>query len=216
MRLVCSTPDLPQSSEHGLQNSDHAFRERIDEASDQREVTLRFRHPDRYLAVSRDMSGRHVRTTFEEDIKAPFHGLYSHSGSQGIAGSKDLNKLNDLHRLFPGLPKQLDHCDDSQAITAVEDRTWRELVLTGADFRICKSPKVETECALIVWYDARSNPHRPEVVEFSFRYGDDQEAYGDKSARRAYEIFQVLQGPALAAWVDPTGMTKTAIAYHVS
>ena len=180
-----------------------AFRERIDERSGQRRGYAEdSRYPDRYLAVSRHMSGRHVRTTFEEDIKAPFHGLYSHSGSQGIRPQQGLEQAEPSAKTVSRPAEKLDHCDDSQAITAVEDRTWRELVLTGADFRICKSPKVETECALIVWYDARSNPHRPEVVEFSFRYGDDQEAYGDKSARgarmkssKSCKVQRLLLGP---------------------
>jgi hypothetical protein len=204
------------TSDRRLRRNDYVFRERIDEVAGQREVTLKFRHPDRYLAASRDVtpaSSRDARTKFEEDIKAPFQGLYSHSTTQRIGGSKKLNRLNDACRLFPGLPKQLDHYDDEETIAPVRALTVRELVLTGAHVRIGNSPRVEAECALIVWYEAAGDRHRPEVVEFSFRYGDDDEGYDGNAARRAYEIFQILQAPALADWVDPTGTTKTAYAY---
>jgi hypothetical protein len=207
------------TSDGRLRRNDYLFRERIDEATGQREVTLKFRHPDRYLAASRDVtpaSPRDARTKFEEDIKAPFQGLYSHSTTQRIGAGKKLNRLNDPCRLFPGLPKQLDHYDDGEAIAPVGALTVRELVLSGAHVQISNRRKVEAECALILWYDAAGDRHRPEVVEFSFRYGDDAEGYHGKTARRAYEIFQTLQAPALADWVDPTGTTKTAYAYdHV-
>jgi hypothetical protein len=204
------------TADHCLRRNDYVFRERIDETTGQREVTLKFRHPDRYLAASRDLtpaSSRDARTKFEEDIKAPFHGLYSHSTKQPIGGNKDLNRLKDPGRLFPGLPKQLDHYDDDETIGPVGALTIRELVLTGAHFRIGKSPGSQAECALIVWYDAAGDRQRPEVVEFSFRYGDGDEGYGGNAARRAYEIFQILQAPVLADWVDPKGTTKTAFAY---
>jgi hypothetical protein len=203
------------TSNSRLNRNGYIFRERIDEASGQREVTLKFRHPDRYFAASRDMAAaaRNTRTKFEEDIKAPYHGLYSHSTTQQIGARKNLNKLNDPCRLFPSLPKQLDRYDDGEAIAVVSDLTVRELVLAGANFRLRNSPRVEAECAIIVWYDMAGHHHRPEVGEFSFRYGDDHEAYGGKAAQRAYEVFKILEGPALADWVDPTGMTKTAYAY---
>jgi hypothetical protein len=86
-------------------------------------------------------------------------------------------------------------------------------VLTGTHVRIGNSHEVEAEFALIIWYDAAGDRHRPEVVEFSFRYGDADEVYDGKAARHAYEIFQILQSPALGDWVDPAGTTKTAYAY---
>jgi hypothetical protein len=204
------------TADHRLHRSDYAFRERIDEATGQREVTLKFRHPDRYLAASRDLapaSSRDAKTKFEEDIKVPFQGLYSHSTTHPIGGSKNLNKLHDPCRLFPGLSKRLDHYDDDEPITPVGAVTARELVLTGIHVRIGNSHEVEADCALIVWYDAAGDRHRPEVVEFSFRYGDHDEGYDGKAARHAYEISQILQTPALCDWVDPAGTTKTAYAY---
>lgn len=201
-----------------LRRNDCILRERVGDASGEREVTLKFRHPDRYLAASRDvapMPGRDARTKFEEDIKAPFQVLYSRSTTQAVGAGHGLARLDDACRLFPSLPALLGHGDAGEAIAPVANRTFRELVLTGAGFQICRSPRVEAKCALIVWHDASRDRQLPEVAEFSFRYGDDHEAYGGKSVRRAYGIFRILQeSPALAAWVDPTGATKTALAYQ--
>ena len=204
------------TSDLGLRRHDYVFRERIDENADRREVTLKFRHPDRYLSTSRDVSpasDRHAKTKLEEDIKSPFRSLYSHSTTKRIGGKKHLNRLDDPFRLFPGLPKQLGTTDDERRIGVVGKLTAREIVLAGAHVAIRKTPRVKAECALIVWYDSHGDRNCPEVVEFSFRYGDQDEAYGPKAARRAYDIFCRLQGPGLAAWVDADGMTKTAYAY---
>src|SRR5262245_63024658 len=54
------------------------------------EVTLKFRHPDRYVAASRQMKSR-IRATvkFEEDIKAPFVSLYGFS-TRGRVGRENV------------------------------------------------------------------------------------------------------------------------------
>lgn len=206
--------DTPNRS---LRANGYVFRERTDELSDEREVTLKFRHPDRYLSMSRRpkaASRRKAKTKLEEDIKTPFRSLYSHSTTQSIGRNKNLNNLNDPFKLFPCLPNELRNVDDrSTAIGVVGGLTARELVLTGTSFRIRHKPKVEAECALIVWYDLHGDRHCPEVVEFSFRYGDHDEDYGPKASQRAYEIFNKLQSSALADWTDPAGVTKTAYAY---
>jgi hypothetical protein len=127
-----------------LDRNGYIFRERIDAASGQREVTLKFRHPDRYLAASQDLtpaSAREARTKFEEDIKAPFQSLYSHSTTQGIGSKKNPNRLNDLCQLLPGLSQHLDHCRGSAAITTVGDLTVREIVLKGRRFSNRQTPR---------------------------------------------------------------------------
>src|SRR5262245_54624210 len=66
------------TAEHGLNRNGYIFRERADVAARKREVTLKFRHPDRFIARDRDMRGAlRARTKFEEDIKPPFQQLYS-------------------------------------------------------------------------------------------------------------------------------------------
>jgi hypothetical protein len=121
--------------------------------------------------------------------------------------------MNDPGRLYPGLPEQLDVYDEDEALMVVGDFTALEFVLTGTDFQIGKGPKVEAECALIVWYKKQQGIQDPEVAEFSFKYGHPEGRYLGAVAKRAYDVFQILQGKALASWVNPDSKTKTAYIY---
>ena len=71
---------------------------------------------------------------------------------------------------------------------------------------------MEAECALIVWYDDAGEEDRPVVVEFSFRYANEQEEFDGKAAQRAYDVFGRLKN-LLADWIDSQGPTKTAYFY---
>src|SRR5688572_25222434 len=62
------------TSEQHLNAGGYILRERQDLDDQRREVTLKFRHPDRHVAQARDMTPsrrKGARTKFEEDIKAP-------------------------------------------------------------------------------------------------------------------------------------------------
>jgi hypothetical protein len=64
-----------------------------------------------------------------------------------------------------------------------------------------------------VWYDTQDDAQTPKVVEFSFRYSHNDEKYPGAVAKCAYDVFQMLQGEALAGWVDHASRTKTAYVY---
>jgi hypothetical protein len=149
---------------------------------------------------------------FEEDIKLPFIKLYSFSTKQPISDDKSLNKLNDPGELYPELKKRLKSYQENESIDIVGCFTAKEVVITGADFEIRRSPKVEAECALIAWYDEACEKGRPVVVEFSFRYKNEQEEYDGEAAQRAYDVFTRIKD-MLADWVDAKGLTKTAYVY---
>ena len=90
----------------------YVFRERISVELGEREVTLKFRHPDRYLAADRDMDagGDHkAETKFEEDVKPPFTSVFSYSTSVGLAPEAEISKVRDVMALFPGLAREVVH-----------------------------------------------------------------------------------------------------------
>ena len=199
-----------------LRNNDYIFRERVDLKKNKREVTLKFRHRDRYIAQDRNMDAADVKegeSKFEEDIKLPFIKLYSFSTKQPISDDKSLNKLNDPGKLYPDLKKQLKSYQGSESIEVVGDFTAKEVVIEGADFQIGKKPKLEAECALIAWYNDAGKKDRPVVVEFSFKYENKKEEYDGEVAQRAYDVFSQLLKGKLADWVDSEGPTKTAYVY---
>jgi len=149
---------------------------------------------------------------FEEDIKPPFLTLYSFSCTQKIPETKILNKMKDPAGLYPDLPDKLDHYAEGQELKVINGFIARELVISGAGFQIGKTPKLDSECGLIVWYDNNSNEEKPVVAEFSFRYGDKDESYTRNIAYRAYQVFRILQ-ENLTLWTDPESETKTAYVY---
>ncbi len=200
---------------HHLRENNYVFRERIDLDTGKRKVTLKYRHPDRYISQDRDMAAAVVEngdTKFEEDIKIPFVKLYSFSTTQTISDGKSLNKLNDIGELYPDLKKQLKSYQKNLPIALVGGFNARELVITGADFQIGKGPKVEAECVLVVWYDDSCGEDMPVVVEFSFKYENEREEYDGEVAQRAYDVFGRLQN-MLGKWVDSEGQTKTSYVY---
>ena len=204
------------TSDCRLRKNSYVFRERVNLKTKEREVTLKYRHPDRYISQDRDMAAakkKKGKTKFEEDIKLPFVKLYSFSTKQPISDGKNLNQLNDPGKLYPDLKQQLKSYQGDEPIKVVGNFTAREIVITGADFQIQKGPKLEADCALIAWYDdANGEQDKPVVVEFSFKYENEREEYDGTAAQRAYDVFGTLKNK-LGKWVDPDGMTKTAYVY---
>jgi hypothetical protein len=198
-----------------LNHADYIFRERHDLDETTREMTLKFRHPDRFLAQARNMkpaAAAKAKTKFEEDIKSPFVSLYSFSTTIGVADDVRWPALKDLIKQFPDLDKRLGDIDRAERLQTVSDFTARELVLHGATVQIGRTPDVEAEWALIVWYDDGGNHRAPAAVELSYRYGDKNENYAGGPARRASDIFALLQSD-LERWVDPNPRTKTAFVF---
>jgi hypothetical protein len=199
-----------------LNNFRYIFRERREADSRDRDFTLRFRHFDRYVAQDRQMEASppvDAKTKFEEDIKGPFVSLYSFSTRISVRDDTTFKTLEDIRRRFPGAADRIDGFKDDARLSAVNGFTARELVVTGATLQVGRTPKVDAECALIVWYDEKRAREKPVAVELSYRYGDKEEAYGGGATRRAFEIFNVLQ-TKLTKWVDPKPRTKTAFVYQ--
>jgi hypothetical protein len=205
------------TEEQLLNNGSYVFRERRRVDNGSRQVTLKFRHLDRYISQGRDMaagSSAGAESKFEEDIKPEFTKLYSHSTSITEPDTQEFNNLGDIAGLFPGLKKGLKSYKAKTPLSLLNGLEARELVITGAELKIGKKPGVKAECALVSWYDDACDLEKPLVVEFSFRYRDECECYGVKAARRAFDAFETLQ--KLAAWIDPDSKTKTKYAYCYS
>jgi hypothetical protein len=198
-----------------LNAGNYIFRERCALTGGDREMTLKFRHPDRHIAAARDMapdSSAKARTKFEEDIKAPFVSLYSFSTTLPVKDRKTFTALADVARVFEDVPGRLAGFEPGEALEVVNGFTARELVLGGGAMRQSRKRKTVAECGLIVWYDNDRGEDKPCAVEFSYRYGDKRERYPGGLTQRAYEAFSILQ-TSLGAWVEPKPRTKTAFVY---
>lgn len=201
-----------------LRCSDYAFRERIERGGDddgRREVTLKFRHPDRYIAQGRDLDAadkNDSKTKLEEDIKPEFLKLYSYSTKQPIDDGLALGTVGVVADLYPGLSRDLEGFDPDRTLETVADFTAHEIVVGGAELELGRDEGEVAECAMVVWRG--EDPEVPVVAEFSYKYEDKQEAYGRKVAARAYDAFELVQ--AMVDWVDPDSLTKTAYVYSLA
>lgn len=98
------------TDEHRINADQYIVREREDLDTGEREVTLKFRHPDRYVAADRRMDpadAREAKTKFEEDVKPPFVSVYSFSTTQPLQSGSVLGQVQDVADLFPGLADDL-------------------------------------------------------------------------------------------------------------
>ncbi len=199
---------------HELRKSHYVFRERVNTNKDEREVTLKFRHQDRYFSQDRDMSeDENSKTKLEQDLKLPFLSLYSHSTTKKVNDDTTFTRVSDLRKLYPGTKKDLKALSKRKLFRIVNDFTAEEYVITGSHLLLNENPEVRAECALITWYEYLSPEDVPIAVEFSFRYKDEngKEKFNGQAAYRAYNLYQALEGMTL--WVDVEGKTKTALAY---
>ena len=136
-----------------LNSNSYIFRERADPKSKTREVTLKFRHADRYVSADRDMNtaGKaKAKTKFEEDIKPAFQQLYSYSTTVPVALDHKLAAMKDIVKLFPGLKRGLNGGAEDEPLEVVQGLTARELVIGGASLYLGKRHNVHSSCVLIV------------------------------------------------------------------
>ena len=188
-----------------LRNNHLVFRERIENTD--REVTLKYRSLDRYIAGHQDMSGTKsdAQTKFEEDLGAPFSSKFSQSTTQGISNSKNLNKLDDPIGLYPDLEKY--NFDDTTPIVQVGTLTIYEKVYKNAFVDLGNK---DAEFSLTLWYLSAAST-TPVIAEISFKYKDVNEDYSENVVTRAKKLFELMQ--TMTTWNNINSTTKTAFVY---
>ena len=144
------------TAERGFNDRRYIFRERVDVDSDECQVTLKYRHADRYVAQDRDMrpkdNGDDAETKFEEDVKPPFVSVFSYSTTVKIDPDQEFGRVEQVVELFPGLADELRDADTGGNLTVVDDFCARELVLVGAEVLLGKRD-IDAECAMVIWHD---------------------------------------------------------------
>jgi hypothetical protein len=217
-----------------LNGHGYIFRERIklkkgQPDRDSREVTLKFRTPDLFLAAAVPPA-EGAKTKFEEDI-APLlvrkvdaagketaifaqppsmRSLFSVSISRDAERDDRFATLGALAELIADLGDRL----AKAGVTAgdlgaklVEGDTFRESVYSGAAVDL--GDKVDGEFDLTLWH--RDGAGAPATAELSFKYETEGGAVPGEVARRALHLFTALQ-LHLGDWASPERETKTSIA----
>ncbi len=204
------------------------------EATKQFKLTLKYRHPDRYLAadsrvlVSAEAEAKYkednsdIETKFEEDILHHFATQYARSTSIRMDGSPILNTLADAIAIFPGL-KALPNPDNTP-LAKVNGFVAHEVKRESGKINFGQKPKLKP--CLSFWYLSNKVNRYPLVAEFSFDYdvlsGERRrlEKHSDRLERfplpivnKADGFFKEIQGHL--SWFDFKGSTKTAFAYMI-
>jgi len=210
-RRICfyDTPD------HVFFQHQHILRERVAEKGGKRELTLKCRHPDRYFAQSSDLRSRHIRSRemkFEEDIKAPFIQLYSHSMTGLLSGRVALEKINHIVRLFPGLSPIIAGHKLNETLVQVNKEKINELVIGEGFLQLGRSGESVAECALIAWYGSQGTNEDPLMIEYSFRYGNKKERYDGQTTMTAFNVFSLMR-EKMITWLAKENETKTGWIY---
>lgn len=193
-----------------LSNAGYSFRERVEDGD--REVSLKFRSPDQFIADYKDLSGESSdsESKFEEDIGVPFVSVYSSSTKQEIGSGKNLNKMDDPVGLYPGLEDE--NFDESLAIEKVGGLTINEYVYKNAEVDL---GSLDAEFSLTLWYNESVSTTQPVVAEISYKYEDDDGDFSNKVVTRAKILFEAMQeNSVLASWNSTDSLSKTATVYQ--
>lgn len=193
-----------------LFNAGYIFRERINNGK--REVTLKYRSTDKLIASRKNMEGSKSKnkSKFEEDLAAPFTSKYSYSTKQKVGKNKNLNKLRDAIKLYPGLANE--NFDGSLPLKKVGNLTVSEYLYKKAYVDL---GALESQFSLTLWYNETVSTTLPITAEISFKYKNKNKGSGNKVAARSKSLFQAMQkDPRVAVWNTKNSLSKTATVYQ--
>jgi uncharacterized protein YjbK len=93
------------TSKFDLNAKKFLFRIREEKETNEYNVTLKCRHPDRYVSALYDLSSpmKNTKAKFEEDIISPFVSKFSISSEFQDKRNPNIKSIGELQFLFPGL-----------------------------------------------------------------------------------------------------------------
>jgi hypothetical protein len=208
--------DTPERALH-QQGFALRLREEDDDDEEGFQINLKYRAPDRYISAAQDLSSpQDSKTKFEEDILPPFVSKFSHSTSIETDEDPELDTMNKVMDLFPGL-RELD-IDENTPVETVNDFKVLEV-----DRKLCKlkfddAPIIKA--SLSFWYLTEEEDEWPLVGEFSFDYDvpdngaeeDKLEMYPRQVVEGANRLSNALQKQE--GWLSFSTTTKTAFAFE--
>jgi hypothetical protein len=196
------------TTELHLQRAGFLLRMRFE--TDEFKISLKHRAPDRYLAAARDlaMSSGGDDLKFEEDILPPFRSLFSQSNSLRTPTAPEIENVEHLVDLFPGL-NNLD-LPRSLKLAVVNGFRPVEVFVKLCKVKFGDGPKIK--CGLSLWYHSTSDAW-PLISELAYDYeadgGDDFPLQVVEGANHLYASLQRQPG-----WFNPNETTKTVFAYE--
>jgi hypothetical protein len=144
------------------------FRMRKEKDANEYEVTLKCRHPDRYVSALYDLSStmKNIKIKFEEDIISPFVSKFSLSAEFQDNQKPRINAIGELQSLFPKL-SGLDKLLPSESLKKVNNFEAEEVSCKIG--KIVFENKKDISAYLNFWYVA-SEEYTPVIIEFTYNY----------------------------------------------
>jgi hypothetical protein len=211
-----------------LRKLGYALRARKEFDEEERfKVTLKYRHPDRYLSACQDLSCEVdcKKDKFEEDILPPFKSKFARSVAFRVDELPKIKRMGQVLDLFPTL-EELD-IPKRTPIRPVNGFKVHELAHQIGQIYYGDVPDPDEDppvdavfCCLSFWYLTGIDKGWPLTAEFSFDYNVHQD---DSDSSHQLEHFgpEVVAGTNLffrslqkqVGWLDRSGTTKTAYAF---
>jgi len=174
-------------------------------------ITMKFRHPDRYIASSIILDcTEKTRSKFEEDILHPFTSKFSQSVTFRKKDMPRIAKVTDILDIFPKLHLSGVHTGSPVVIRSDFKAYEISHRLGTIDF----GDEQRIKCCLNFWYKTGDYTGTPVVTEFSFDYDANSEEmllenYPQNIVQKCYKFYGILQKKT--DWFDSNSATKTAL-----
>ena len=151
-------------------NRNHNFFLRIREERNKFDITLKCRHPDRYISASYDLSHPAVHPRlrfkgfkFEEDITTPFYSKFSSQAKFEDRKNPELKTFQDILSIYPNL-KSLGITPDKN-LKRVNKFVAKEISYKLGDIVFGDGNKIVSEMSM--WY-LSDKDKSPVIVELDF------------------------------------------------
>ncbi|MDY6993695.1 MAG: hypothetical protein SVR94_13980 [Pseudomonadota bacterium] len=207
------------------------LRVREEQTDNKIKMTLKYRHSDRYLSASKNLSSRsqekNRQCKFEEDILASGSSKFSHSVSlknpsslkhpEKLWSPNETETVKDVIDLFPEVQGDDDLKDlhKDTKIQVVNGFKAHEIAHKLGHFSMSDT---KIKAVLNFWYLPHEKGKFPLVVEFSFDYdldpvpkGGQLEQFPLEVVKKTQRLFEALKRQK--GWVSEQAITKTSYAY---
>lgn len=171
------------------------------------DITLKFRSSSQSTAAATDVSGSvsDAKTKLEDDIVPPFKETFSHSTTETLAATKNLNIMDDVADLFPPIKSLGPQPKEALGLVGNLDVTERTYAGPSSDLG-----SSDADLSLTLWFVADAST--PAVAEVSFKVKGDNGAFTAKVTDRSKLLFETMK--AMSQWVSTSTVTKTDWVYQ--
>src|SRR5690349_3483366 len=190
--------------------------------SEEYDVTLKCRHPDRYVSASYNLASsvESIDIKFEEDIVIPFISKFSLSASLKGKQIPRFSTIQDVVTVFPGLDLGI---DTGEMLSKVNNFEVIEISSKIGKIKF-SGDDTEIEPELNLWYSSTKDD-KPLIVEFTFKCKAAKQDKAEKMLLEEYShslvldadsFYQSLQKDKIVDKQTTKTKTKTDFVYQNS